>query len=46
LSRFLMLPPRSSSVSQAASSLFTAAADGTQAASIGVPESSSLLKKP
>jgi hypothetical protein len=45
LSRFLMLPPSSSSVWQAASSLFMAAADGPQVASIGVPASSSLLKK-
>ena len=41
---FLMLPRSSSSVSaRAASSLFTAVADGPQAASIGVPVSSSLL---
>jgi len=36
-----MLPRRSSSVAQAASSLFTAVADGPQAASIGVPALSS-----
>src|SRR5258708_12459301 len=45
LSRFQMLPRRSSSVAQAASSLFTAVADGPPAASIGVPASSSTLKK-
>ncbi len=45
LLRFLMLPRSSSSVAQAASSLFTAVADGPQAASIGVPASSSLPKK-
>src|SRR5262249_45721919 len=36
LSRFLMLPRSLSSVPQAVSSLFTAVADGPQAASIGV----------
>src|SRR5258708_37553394 len=45
LSRFLTLPRSSSSVPQAASSLFTAVADGPQTASIGVPASLSLLKK-
>jgi hypothetical protein len=44
-SRFLTLPRSSSSVPQAASSLFMAVADGPQAASIGVPELSLLLKK-
>jgi hypothetical protein len=45
LSRFRIMPHSSSSVPQAASSLFTAVADGPRAASIGVLESSSLLKK-
>jgi len=42
---FSDLPRSSLSVPQAASSLFTAVADGPQAASTGVPGSSSLLKK-
>src|SRR5258708_40159857 len=45
LSRFLMLLRSWSSGPQAASSLFTAATNGPQVASIGVPASSSLLKK-
>src|SRR5256886_16426999 len=45
LSRFLTLPRNSSSVPQAASSLFTAVAHGLQPASLGVPAASSLLKK-
>src|SRR5436190_18396529 len=43
--RFLMLLRSSSSGPQAASSLFTGVDGGPQAASIGVPASSSLLKK-
>jgi Trypsin-like peptidase domain len=45
LSRFLMLLRSSSSGRQTASSLFTGAAGGPQAASTGVPASSSLLKR-
>src|SRR5260221_5880390 len=45
LSRFLMLPHSSSSAPQAASSLFTAVADGPQAGSLGVAAVSSPLKK-
>src|SRR5260370_22999579 len=45
LSRFLMLPRSSSSVAQAASSPFTAVADGPQVGYIGVLASSSPLQK-
>src|SRR5438034_4298307 len=45
LSRFLVLLRSSSSGPQAASSLFTGVHGGPQAASIGVPASSYLLKK-